>query len=342
MHNTNLRRALVWMSVSVLWLGVLSAPAPAKAEPALPVGALPTSQNVNLAPIAQHLSLTTYKNVEVTGYFSATDPEGDALTYQLISTPARGSVAIAEDGTGRFVFTPYENKTGKDSFTYVAVDEHGNISNPGKVTVRIEKKAGKVTYSDMEGNGAHKAAVRLAREGIFTGTCVNGKYFFQPEQTVNRSQFLSMAMAVSDSEALSEVSLTGFADDASIPTWAKGYVAGALKSGAISGTRNDMGQMIFRPDSPVTCAEAAVMLDRLLGVSDVAVETWSSVGVSTKAEPHWAVPSAVDLACAGILPVQIDDADQLDAPLTRAQAALLLDASLDLVSSRQDSGWFSW
>lgn len=342
MLPANLRRTLIPALAAALWLCALSVPALAQSEPGLPAGALPTSQSINQAPIAQHLSVTTYKNVEVTGYFSATDPEGDALTYQLTSTPARGSVAIAEDGTGRFVFTPYENKTGKDSFTYVAVDVHGNISNPGKVSLRIEKNAVKVTYSDMSGNGAHKAAVRLAQEGIFTGTYVNGNYFFQPEQTMSRSQFLSMAMAVSAREALSEVTLTGFADDEAIPTWAKGYVAGALKSGAISGSRNDLGQMVFRPDSPVTCAEAAVMLDRLLGVSDVAVETWSAVGVNEDTQNHWAAPSAIDLACAGILPVQIDNTDHLDAPLTRAQAALLLDASLDLVASRQDSGWFSW
>ena len=342
MHSTNQRRSLVLTLATALCLCAFSAPALTNSILTPPTGALPAAQSINQAPIAKHLSVTTYKNTEVTGYFSATDPEDDSITYQLTSTPARGSVAIAEDGTGRFVFTPYENKTGKDSFTYVAVDVHGNISNPGKVSLKIEKKAGKVAYSDMAGNGAHKAAVRLAKEGIFTGSCVNGKYFFQPEQHVSRSQFLSMAMAVSGHEALHEVNMTGFADDDSIPTWAKGYVAGALKCGAISGSRSPSGQMVFCPDDPVTCAEAAVMLDKLLGVSDVAVETWAAVGASPTDSNHWATASAIDLACAGILPIQVNDSDHLDAPLTRAQAALLLDSSLDLVASRQDSGWFTW
>ena len=341
MHPSTPRRIMPALAVG-LWLCALSVPALAQSGPALPVGVLPTTASVNQAPRAEHLFLTTYKNTAVTGNFAATDTDGDPLTYQLTSTPARGSVAIAEDGTGRFVFTPYENKTGKDSFTYVAVDIHGNISNPARVKLKIDKKAGRVTYSDMADNGAHKAAVRLAEKGIFTGTCVNGSYFFQPDQPVSRSEFLSMAMAVSGQEVLNELETTGFADDDSIPTWAKGYVAGALMCGAISGSRSPSGQMIFRPDNPVTCAEAAVMLDKLLGVSDVAVETWACVGASPASSTHWAAPSAVDLACAGILPVQLEDSASLDAPLTRAQAALMLDASLDLVDLRQNSSWFSW
>ena len=326
-----LRRAVLVMIGCALCLCSL---APAQAGTELLPAALSAA---NQPPIAEHLSLSTYKNVAVTGWLKATDAEGDPYTYQLTSTPARGSVALAEDGTGRFVFTPYKNKTGKDSFTYVAVDVHGNISNPARVSLRIEKNAGKVTYSDMEGNGAHKAAVALAQAGVFTGPCINGSWIFQPDQTVSRSQFLSMAMAIADCKALDEISLTGFE---SIPTWSKGYVAGALKAGAISGSRDELGQMNFRANNPITCAEATVMLDRLLGVSDVAVESWSALGVSDTSN-HWATSSAVDLACAGILPVTLDQ-EQLDAPLTRAQAALILDASMDLVRARENKGWFSW
>ena len=41
------------------------------------------------------------------------DPEGDLLTYHVVKKPARGAVTVQEDGT--FVYTPYENKTGKDT-----------------------------------------------------------------------------------------------------------------------------------------------------------------------------------------------------------------------------------
>ena len=116
----------------------------------------------NQAPIARNMELSTYKNVAITGYFDAVDSEGDALSFQLTSTPARGAVTLAEDGSSQFVYTPYENKTGKDSFTYVAVDAVGNSSDPATVKIKIEKPNTKVTYADMDGDPAHKAAIRLA------------------------------------------------------------------------------------------------------------------------------------------------------------------------------------
>lgn len=42
----------------------------------------------------------------------------------------------------------------------------------------------------MEGNPAHKAAIRLAEEGIYVGQYMNGHYFFDPKQPVSRAQFL--------------------------------------------------------------------------------------------------------------------------------------------------------
>ena len=296
----------------------------------------------NQAPIAENMSLCTYKNVPITGYFSAVDAEGDTLTFQITSSPARGSVTLAEDGTSRFIYTPYENKTGKDSFTYVAMDAAGNLSNPAKVTVRIEKAGTSVTYADMEGHSAYKSALRLAEEGIFVGEYVNGSYFFNPDTPVTRSEFLTMAMAVAGLEPMEQVSVTGFADDQAIPTWAKGYVSSALKAGVIQGTRNEEGQVIFSPDTVITRAEATVMLNNLLQITDVAVQTWGTVGVPEDTGSHWAGQAAVNLAAAGVIRTEDSALQQLDAQLTRADVAELLDASLELLDSRDEGGWFNW
>ena len=120
----------------------------------------------------------------------AADPEGDPLTFQISDSPARGGVTLAEDGSGRLVYTPYENKTGRDSFTYVALDQAGNASAPATVTLRIEKAGTKVRYADMDGDPAHKAALRLAETGVYVGQQVDSRYFFQPDATVSRAQFL--------------------------------------------------------------------------------------------------------------------------------------------------------
>ena len=267
----------------------------------------------NGAPVAENLELTTYKNVAVTAQFSAVDPEGDLLTYHILNKPARGAVTMPED-----------------SFTYVAVDAVGNSSDPATVKIKIEKPNTKVTYADMDGDPAHKAAIRLAEEGIFVGECMGGAYFFQPDAAVTRGEFVAMAMNAAGMEALEDVERTGFADDVSIPTWAKPYVSSALKAGLVQGSRSSDGQVVFQAEEPITAAEAAVLLDRALQVTDVSADTLAEEGI-----PTWAAQSAANLATCGVLSLD----GGLSAPLTRGEAAELLCGALELQDSR-DGGWF--
>lgn len=283
----------------------------------------------NAAPAADALELCTYRNVAVNGQFSAVDPEGDLITFQLVKKPARGQVTISADGSGTFLYTPYENKTGKDTFTYVAIDSYGNVSPEAVVKVTISKAKTKVTYADMEGNSAHKAAIRLAEEGIFVGACMDGAYYFQPELPVSREQFVVLAMSAAGEKALEGVSVTGFADDAAIPAWAKGYLSSALMAGAVRGTVDGEGAVSFYTGADITRAEAAAVLSRLLRAEDVDAAAFAEETV-----PAWASQAAANLAAASIqtgLP--------LSETLTRGEAAELLCAFLEYRDS-QKTGWF--
>ncbi|MCI8688403.1 MAG: cadherin-like domain-containing protein [Lawsonibacter sp.] len=288
----------------------------------------------NTPPVARNMELTTYKNVAVTGCFDAVDGEGDALTFQLTSTPARGAVTLEENG--QFVYTPYENKTGRDSFTYVAIDPAGNTSPEAKVSLRIDKPDTKVTYADLEGHPAGKAAVRLAEEGIYVGRYVNGRYFFDPDQTVTRAQFLTMAMSVAGLEDLEGITLTGFSDDEAIPTWAKGAVSAALKAGVVQGSRSESGAPVFGAGDFISRAEAAVILDNLLEITDVPVAVFSVEGTAP-----WAAQAAANLSASNIIRADAAGAVQLADTLTMADAAGMLDGALDLMESRGGS-WLPW
>jgi len=244
---------------------------------------------------------------------------------------------MAEDGSSQFVYTPYENKTGRDTFTYVAIDSAGNISSEASVTISIEKANTQVTYSDLDGHSAHKAAIRLAEEGIYVGQYWGGKYFFDADAPVTRAQFLSLAMAVSGLEPLQGVTMTGFSDDEAIPTWAKGSVSAALKAGVIQGSKNSDGAPVFGADTPVTWGEASVMLDQMLNITDVPVEVFSS-----EESNHWATQSAVNLAASGVIHVESTHSSALSVPLTRGEAAQLLDGALDLLDARKDGNWLPW
>lgn len=294
----------------------------------------------NSSPVAENLEFTTYKNVAYTGQFAAIDPEGDLITFQLIDKPARGAVTMPEEGSTEFVYTPYENKTGKDSFTYVAIDALGNTSAEATVNLKIEKPSTKVTYEDMAGHPAYNAAIKLAEQGIYIGASMDDAYYFQPNQPVSKSEFLALAMATVGLDALDGVTVTGFFDDSATAAWAKPYISSALKSGVIQGTVTSEGQVVFGGEKYITEAEAAVMLNRMLSVTDVPVAAWTG---SVSAVPAWASQAVMNLETVGVLQPDSTGALSLKDSLTRADAAQLLASALDVMEAREKAGsWYNW
>lgn len=134
-----------------------------------------------------------------------------------------------------FTYTPEEGATGGDRFTYTATDSAGHVSVPATVTVTIEKVKSGVTYADTEGSAAAVAAQDLAEAGIFTGAQIGGQYYFEPDRTVSREEFLAMVLETAGREA-TEVTMTGFCDDEGIPAWAQGI------RGCRCGRRRGAGQ----------------------------------------------------------------------------------------------------
>ncbi len=277
----------------------------------------------NGAPVAENLELTTYREVSVGGQLAAVDPEGDSFTFELTTKPAKGSVELTEDG--RFVYTPDANRKGRDYFGYRAVDETGARSQEATVIINIEKQKTRTTYADMAGHPAAYAATRLAECGVFTAESVGGVSVFSPERQVTRAEFLSMCLALTDSELLQGVAATGFADDAEIDAWAKPVVATALMEGVVSGY-SVPGGAVFAPDDAITTQEAAVMLDNALDTTSAAASTAISEAASA-----WAAEACANLSACGVL----TDGEAFQTPLTRADAAEMLIRALDVLEARK-------
>ena len=292
----------------------------------------PTAEVENAAPIAEDLVLKTYKGVAISSRFAAVDPDGDLVTFQIMDSPARGQVVMDENDPAAFTYTPYEGKKGKDTFTYVAIDAKGNSSKPATVKVSIQKQTTAVSYSDLAGDPAHYAALRLAEAGVYTGRKVGDLYCFDPDAAFTREEFLAMAMTAAGKAPLSDVTLTGFYDDGDISAWAKGYVSAALVVGTVEGSRNHLGQTVFTPGSPITQAEAAVIIDRLLATGDV---SGSSSTFSAETAPAWAYQSVVNMEAVSVISSSTD----LSKSLTRAQSAQMLSAMLDVLDARDAGGW---
>lgn len=90
----------------------------------------------NNAPLAKNSSLMATENTSAIGALSATDPDGNPLTYSVITNGAQGTVTITNTATGAYTYVPKINAIGNDAFTFKANDGKVN-SNLATVTVTI-------------------------------------------------------------------------------------------------------------------------------------------------------------------------------------------------------------
>lgn len=271
-------------------------------------------------PIAENQEISTYRNVSVGGQLRATDPDGDTVTFELTTEPVKGTLDLEEDGS--FVYTPKENKRGKDYFGFKAVDCDGNCSSEATVIIKIEKQRKDVFYEDIADTGCAAAATALAERGVFVGECVGGNYVFRPDAAVTRGEFMAMCVKLTGCDMLTGVMSTGFADDDAIPEYLKPCVSTALLSGIITGQAGENSAAVADVGSAISYSEAAVMLNRALELTDVSYAKVSS------AIPAWAVQACANLSACDISLYEGSSA------LSRAQCAEMLSEALRLVDAR--------
>ena len=101
----------------------------------------PVAAAQNTAPVASDGTLTTNENAAGSGTLSASDADGDTLTYATSSNPSEGTITAFDPATGAFTYTPNSNYTGSDSFTFKAND--GSLdSNTATVTISVNATGG--------------------------------------------------------------------------------------------------------------------------------------------------------------------------------------------------------
>lgn len=90
---------------------------------------------VNKAPTATDAMVTTQTEVAITDMLDGSDPDGDELTYSLVTEPMLGMVVVNADGS--YTYTPNAEATGADSFEF-AVSDGVNTQVTAMVDVTIE------------------------------------------------------------------------------------------------------------------------------------------------------------------------------------------------------------
>ncbi|HIF9350545.1 TPA: retention module-containing protein, partial [Photobacterium damselae] len=122
---------------------------------------------VNDAPVGENVSAETQEETAVTGQLTATDVDGDNLTFKPGSNPENGSVTINADGSWEYVPNPDFN--GEDSFTVVVDDGNG-----GSDTITVTVNVTPVNDAPVAENVSAETPEDTAVTGQLTATDVDG------------------------------------------------------------------------------------------------------------------------------------------------------------------------
>ena len=275
---------------------------------------------VNYAPEASGdaigaSNINTQQNISVFGNLTATDPEGDALEYIIVSYPKNGILTLVDDNNGRYQYTPIGSFKGNDKFTYVVRDVYGNYSVPMTVSVKVSERMCDTVYRDMEDREEYNGAVAMTAMGIMSGRQVGDDLYFDPDKTVSRAEFVAMAMKCAGIRADSTLTNTYFDDDGDISVSLKSYIATAQRTGLVVGDFKD-GKLLFSPDEEITRYEAAKILATLLGSDGEGEE---SVFATDNDIPIWARAGVYTMYSLGVF--DNDDSASLSDKITRGDVA---------------------
>lgn len=270
--------------------------------------------NKNNPPTIENGSFSTVKNAQLRGFVTARDPDGDALSMKVIRLPKKGEVSFNGQS---FLYQPFKNVTGSDSFTVCAMDPFGNYSQEALMEIKIESNRSGFRYADMANNPSEYAAIKLHEAGVYSGEKVGGNWFFHPTRQVNRGEFLVMLLAAAKLDKdLPPTVNTQLEGDSQLPMWLKPYVKAALNEGIWDASQP------FRWEQIPTRAEAVSLTDRTAKITDVKAFDLKYIS-DVNDIPSWALPSYRDLAAYRMLDLHDNNAYP-DKALTGSYAADLI------------------
>src|SRR5439155_1738734 len=92
----------------------------------------------NTAPVANGQNVTTPEDTATNLVLTASDVDGNPLTFVIVSGPTNGVLSAVNTNTGAMTYTPNTNYNGGDSFTFLVND---GLTNSTTATVSITATA---------------------------------------------------------------------------------------------------------------------------------------------------------------------------------------------------------
>lgn len=173
-------------------------------------------------------------------------------------------------------------------------------------------------YEDMLSHWGAYSAGMLASRGYIIGEDYGNRFYFHPDETINRFEFILMVNAVFGVQPKDSLADNPFSDKG-IPAHVMRTGIAAYEYQIISGNREKNGKIYLRPFNAITRAEAITILDYALqldvyGVPETTFKDRESV-------PEWAVQSVRNLEAYGVIQGYEDNTIRPNQNITRAQAA---------------------
>lgn len=174
-------------------------------------------------------------------------------------------------------------------------------------------------FRDIAGHWAKAAIERAAKLGFVNGY-EDGT--FQPQGLVTRAEFATMLARAIQLPPKDNAQLA-FADQSSIPAWAKSSISSAVSAGIVSGYEDNT----FRPGQMISRAEITTMIVRASGIQ--ADEQQLSTFADKDQIPAWAHSYIAAAAEAGLIQGKGDNLFMPNDNATRAEAVTLILSLLD-------------
>jgi hypothetical protein len=172
----------------------------------------------------------------------------------------------------------------------------------------LDKPSG-VPFVDIINHPARAEITSMANRGLVKGM---DAYTFGPEFPVTRAQFVTLLARTFNWKLPAKPKLN-FKDK--VPAYAQGAVQAALEKGLVKGYPDKT----FRPDQPVTRAEAAAILDRIVKQKAKPAKPIAD----QKSWPKWAAASISNIAGLGLMD-PLGNNFQPNKPATRAVTVVAL------------------
>ena len=161
----------------------------------------PPPPPTNNAPVATDVAALIRPAETASGTLTATDRDGDSLTFAVVGVPSNGTVSLSGTGDENFTYTPNGAFAGVDTFTFNASDGT-DTSNTATVTITVNTPPtvdaasyttsdigtvfGVVTGSDADGDAlAFAVSTPPARGTVSSLDPATGEFVYTPDAAEN-------------------------------------------------------------------------------------------------------------------------------------------------------------